>query len=78
MKWRHYKRNTSFELQHGFFVVFFERRRDLKKLVNGVGACDWISDDRRVFSLTDISPLLAAALVSELHVTFLHGGKQLI
>lgn len=41
--------------------------------------CEWLSDDRGVFSLTDIRPrMLAAALVSELHVTFLHGGKQLI
>lgn len=56
------------------FVLFF-----WKKLVNGVRACEWISDDRGVFSLlTDISSLLEAALVSELHVTFLHGGKQLI
>lgn len=38
-------------------------------------ACEWISDDRGAFALT---LLLAAALVSELHVTFRHGCKQLI
>ncbi len=42
-------------------------------------SCECISDDRGVFSPTVIRPLLlAAALVSELHVTFLHAGKQLI
>lgn len=58
---------------------FWNRRRDVKGLANGVRACDRISDDRGVF-LSDWyrSSLLAAALVSELHVTLLHGGKQLI